>query len=57
MFKLALEALQRIMEARDYHADHGEYPPDWLGEDQSFDDWAADIAWTVLERAKMGEFE
>ena len=49
---LALEALRRIRDARDHHAEHGSYPPDWLGPDQSFDDWAADIAATVLDQAE-----
>jgi len=46
--KLATDALTTIRDARDYCAVHGEYPPGYLGEDQEFDDWAADIADTVL---------
>ena len=46
----AVEALRRIMDARDYHAEHGVYPPDWMADDQGFDDWAADIAATVLNQ-------
>lgn len=43
------EGLQRIIHARDYHAEHGKYPPQY--EIVCFDDWAADIADTVLETA------
>lgn len=45
----ALEALERIRVARDYHALQGEYPECYgIGDDQCFDDWAADIAEAVL---------
>jgi hypothetical protein len=43
------EALRRIRDARDYHADHGRYPPQFGI--VCFDDWAADIADTVLNAA------
>lgn len=44
------QALTRIRNARDYHAEHGEYPqsPDGPSKDQCFDDWAADVADSVL---------
>lgn len=42
------DALRAIIEQRDYHAEHGSYRPGTMGEDQCFDDWAADIAETVL---------
>lgn len=45
--KLA-DALRAILEQRDYHAEHGSYRPGTMGDDQCFDDWAADIAETVL---------
>lgn len=38
------EALKRICDARDYCAEHGEYPAGSVGEGQGFDDWAADLA-------------
>ena len=40
------QALIRIRNARDYRAEHGEYPqsPDGPGKGQCFDDWAADVA-------------
>lgn len=47
-------ALQRIIQARDIHAECGEYPAYPNGpreEDQCFDDWAAD----VCEEALKGE--
>lgn len=47
-------ALEAIRDARDYHAEHGVYPPG-MGVDQCFDDWAADIASTVLEATKEPE--
>lgn len=45
-----VEAARAIIRARNYHAEHGcydtkDFHPD---EDQSFDDWAADILETVL---------
>ena len=46
--KQLADALRAIVEQREYHAEHGEYLPGTLGEDQCFDDWAADIAETVL---------
>lgn len=39
-------ALARILHARDYHAEHGHYPPEF--HITSFDDWAADIADATL---------
>lgn len=42
-------ALVRIAWARDWHAEHGVYPKGTLGEDQSFDDWAADVAERALK--------
>lgn len=42
------DALRAIIEQRDYHAEHGSYRPGTMGEDQCFDDWAADIAETVI---------
>jgi hypothetical protein len=42
-----IEFLQRIVRARDYNAEHGVYPPEYGIE--CFDDWAADIAATLLE--------
>ena len=41
-----VEALTRIRDARDQHAETGEYPEYPLGPDefQAFDDWAADVA-------------
>jgi hypothetical protein len=41
-------ALLAIAYARDYHAEHGAYPPGWLGPEQAFDDWAADTAVAAL---------
>ncbi len=46
--KQLADALRTIMEQRDHHAEHGSYRPGTMGEDQCFDDWAADIAETVL---------
>lgn len=45
-------ALARIRWARDYNAEHGEYPKGTLGEDQEFDDWAADVAEKALGPVK-----
>lgn len=42
------DALRAVIEQRDYHAEHGSYRPGTMGDDQCFDDWAADIAETVL---------
>jgi len=45
----ALLALREIVRARDYHAEHGIYPPGTVDRaDQCFDDWAADLAGYVL---------
>jgi len=42
-------ALSVIQQARDYHADAGEYPPGTVDRDnQEFDDWAADLCSVVL---------
>lgn len=38
------EALRKIHDARDYCAEHGKYPEGTVGDGQSFDDWAADLA-------------
>lgn len=46
-----LAALRLIRDARDYNAEHGQYPAGSLGEDQEFDDWAADVAQTAIEAA------
>lgn len=52
----ALRELRTIVDARDYHAEHGRYPEYPLGPapDQSFDDWASDIVddvfWTQWDR-------
>ena len=43
-------ALLAIRSARDYHAEHGEYPVDTLKQDQQFDDWAADVADEALRQ-------
>ena len=46
---LALLALREIVRARDYHAEHGIYPPGTVDRaNQCFDDWAADLADVVL---------
>ena len=37
-------ALQMISWARDYHAEHCTYPEGTVGDDQNFDDWAAEVA-------------
>lgn len=42
------DALRAICNQRDYHAEHGHYQPGTMEDDQCFDDWAADIAETVL---------
>jgi hypothetical protein len=44
-------ALERIKWARDYCAEHGEYPPGLFGKDQQFDDWAADVAERALKES------
>lgn len=49
-----LEALKRIRDARDYHAEHGEWPPAVFGADQEFDDWAADVADAAIAKATNG---
>lgn len=46
------EALEKIAQARDYHAEHGIYPKNTVDADQEFDDWAADIASTALASAR-----
>ena len=43
-----VEAMQRIIHARDFHAEYAHYPPAYDIEGMSFDDWAADIAGAVL---------
>jgi hypothetical protein len=46
---LAILALREIVRARDYHAEHGIYPPGTVDRaNQCFDDWAADLAEAVL---------
>lgn len=45
-------ALERIKWARDYCAEHGEYPDGTVGKDQQFDDWAADVAEKALKGGK-----
>lgn len=47
-----LAALKSIEAARDYNDNHGEYPPNTLGVDQCFDDWAADLATAAISRAE-----
>lgn len=42
-------ALQRIREARDFHAEHGRYPVGVATGDKCFDDWAADLADEALK--------
>lgn len=42
-------ALEKIRDARDYHAEHGKYPKGTLKRSQSFDDWAADVAEQALK--------
>jgi len=51
------DALRKIMNARDYVAEHGSYPAPPLGpgEDQEFDDWAADVAGAVLLHEEEAE--
>lgn len=37
-------AARKVIWVRDYHADHGYYPPNTVDLDnQCFDDWAADL--------------
>lgn len=43
-----LWALRKIIQARDYCAEHGHYPDGTVGGDQGFDDWAADLATEAL---------
>ena len=43
-------ALVQILDARDYSAEHGEYPVGTVGDDQAFDDWAAEVAGVALAR-------
>lgn len=45
-------ALTQIKLARDYCAVNGEYPYGTVGEDQSFDDWAAEVAEKALKGGK-----
>lgn len=47
-----LAALKLICEARDHCAETGIYPAGLLGEDQQFDDWAADIASAAIAKAE-----
>lgn len=43
------KALRTIRDARDHHANHGEYPEGTVDPDyQCFDDWAADVAAKAL---------
>ena len=54
------EALRKIMDARDYHADNAKYPLPPNGPDhatQCFDDWAADLASEALSPLKALELE
>lgn len=41
---------KRIRDARDHHAETGEWPAD-MREDQQFDDWAADLCAAAIEKA------
>ena len=41
--------LGRMVRARDHHANYGSYPIDGPSADQSFDDWAVDLAEEILE--------
>ena len=53
MSKRMEEALRKIMDARDYHANNAEYPLPPNGPDQNtqcFDDWAADVAAEALKQ-------
>lgn len=45
-----MTALRMIRDARDHAGETGEYPPPPLGpgKDQEFDDWAADLADSVI---------
>lgn len=52
-----IEALQRIIYVRDYNAEYGEYPEGYMADDQCFDDWAADIAETVLRSAQGSDYK
>lgn len=47
------KALEQIVNARDYNAEHGSYPPDTLKPDQEFDDWAADVAQAALAETSV----
>lgn len=42
------DALARIIQMRDAHAEYGRYPPGGPDADQCFDDWAADLAAKAL---------
>ena len=42
-------ALRRIKWARDYHADYGVYPANTVKKNQTFDNWAANVAEKALE--------
>jgi len=46
-----LDRLHSVSEARDLHAETGKYPPfpDGPGDDQGFDDWAADQTEIALQ--------
>ena len=53
MSKRMEEALRKIVDARDYHANNAEYPLPPNGPDQNtqcFDDWAADVAAEALKQ-------
>ena len=43
------EFLGRIIRVRDHFAEFGSYPSDGPSADQSFDDWAVDLAEEILE--------
>ena len=50
--KVLAVALNKIVRARDHHADHASYPtpPNGPTEDQCFDDWAAEVAEAALKQ-------
>lgn len=52
----ALIKLRAIVKQRNHYAEHGKYADDHLrpADDQSFDDWAADLASTIIA-ASTGE--
>lgn len=49
-----LAALKAIRDTRDYFAEHNKYPPNTIGKDQCFDDWAADLAAAAIRKASGG---